>query len=78
MLDQTTYMSYSHEVSDCTVPAVDSAEHAAGLELRLMANPKYGLPAVSSVNETNGVDESWPNPASKACCGVQVRPLSSE
>src|SRR5689334_19754570 len=71
-------MSYSHDVSDWTVPAVDSAEHVAGFELRLIANPKQGLPALSSVNATNGVEESWPKPASKACCGVQLLPLSSE
>src|SRR5437899_2279270 len=58
----------------------------AGLKLRfrdcpafrLMANAKYGLPSLSSVNATNGVEASWPNPASKACCGVHVLPLSSE
>src|SRR3979411_1467180 len=40
LFDQTTYMSYSHEKSFCTVPAADSTEHVAGLALRLMANPK--------------------------------------
>ena len=49
LFDHTTYMSYSHDGSDCTVPAVDSAEHVAGLELALTARPKYGLPWVSVV-----------------------------
>src|SRR5438034_11120646 len=74
-LDHTTYMSYSHEGSDCTVPAVDSAEHFTGSELRLIVNPRYGFPARSRVKPTNGVEESWPKPASNACCGVQVSPL---
>src|SRR5204862_5117206 len=78
LLDHTTYMSYSHDRSDWTVPAVDSAEHVAGLELRLFANPKYGLPARSIVNPASGVDASWPKPASNACWGVHVTPLSSE
>src|SRR5438094_3580283 len=71
-------MSYSHELSDWTVPAVDSAEQVTGFELRFTPNPKYGLPCRSSVNATNGVDVSWPIPASNACCGVQVWPPSSE
>src|SRR5439155_559241 len=49
LFDHTTYMSYSQDGSDCTVPAVDSAEHVAGLELALTARPKYGLPCVSVV-----------------------------
>ena len=40
--DQTTYMLYSHEVSDCSVPAVDSAPHVAGFAFKLLANPKSG------------------------------------
>src|SRR5438309_7903141 len=76
--DQTTYMSYSQDVSDCTVPAVDSAEQVAGLALRLIVKPKYGLPWLSVVNTTKGVDASWPTPPSKACWGVHVTPLSSE
>src|SRR6266550_3914966 len=77
-LDQITYMSYSQDVSLCTVPAADSAEQVAGFEFKLFANPKYGLPWLSVVKPTNGVDASWPMPASKACCAVQVSPLSSE
>src|SRR2546430_7189066 len=78
LLDQITYMSYSHDVSDWTVPAVDSAEQVAGFELRLIVKPRYGLPAESRVKATKGVDESCPKPASNACCGVHVAPLSSE
>src|SRR5438034_2768725 len=78
LLDHTTYMSYSHEESDWTVPAVDSAAHVTGFELALTVKPKYGFPCRSSVKATNGVDVSCPMPASKACCGVQVRPPSSE
>src|SRR4051794_15692079 len=73
-----TYMSYSHELSVWTVPAADSAEHVAGFELRFTSSPKYGLPWRSSVNATNGVEVSWPTPASNACWGVQVVPPSSE
>ena len=57
-LDHTTYMSDSQEVSDCTVPAVDSAEHVAGFELRLAAKPKYGFPWSSVVKLAKGVDAS--------------------
>src|SRR5439155_26638933 len=77
-LDHTTYMSYSHEVSDCTVPAVDSVEHVSGFELRLIVKPRYGFPALSRVTPTKGVEESWPKCASNACCRVQVSPLSLE
>src|SRR5437867_11896014 len=75
--DQITYMSYSQDVSLCTVPAAESAEQVAGFECKLFAIPKYGLPWLSSVKPTNGVDASWPMPASKACCAVWVRPPSS-
>src|SRR5438067_316950 len=77
-LDQTTYWSYSHDGSDWTVPAVDSAEHVAGFAFRVVSKAKYGLPRRSVVNAANGVDVSWPTPASKACCGVHVAPPSSE
>ena len=40
LFDHTTYMSYSHEGSDWTVPAVDSAEQVAGFEEELTVNPK--------------------------------------
>ena len=42
--DQTTYMSYSHEGSDWTVPAVDSAEQVIGFEDAFTVRPKYGFP----------------------------------
>src|SRR5207249_12255776 len=64
LFDHTTYMSYSQDGSDCTVPAVDSAEHVAGLQLALTARPTDALPCVSVVYATNGVEVSWPIPAS--------------
>src|SRR5438445_13149624 len=70
-------MSYSQELSDWTVPAVDSAEQVAGFALRLTSRPKYGFPCRSSVKATKGVDVSCPTPASKACWGAQVCPPSS-
>src|SRR5438445_8889726 len=71
-------MSYSQDVSLCTVPAADSAEQVAGFELRLVANPKYGLPWLSVVKPTKGVEASCPIPASNACWGSQLLPPSSE
>ena len=72
-------MRYAHVGSDWTVPAVDSAAQTAGLSLGAgVSNPMYGFPWVSSVNAANGVDASWPTPASYASCGVQVAPLSSD
>src|SRR5438445_10728445 len=70
-------MSYSQELSDWTVPAVDSAEQVAGFALRLTYRPKYGFPCRSSVKATKGVDVSCPTPASKAGWGGQLCPPSS-
>src|SRR5258708_3402304 len=78
-LDQTTHMWYGHVGSLCTEPAVDSAAHFPGLSLGPgVANARYGLPLLSSVKPVNGVEASWPMPASYASAIVHDFPMSSD